>query len=268
MKKPFIKLFGPLLVILLFIGSTFAAGATNGGSSWNPYKYGECTWYAWKATKELTGTTLSELGNAEDWYSAAEAAGYSVGTVPKANSVVVFRDIGSATKGLGHVAYVRSVNGNTMNISEGSYKNMLVHEDTIATDTDRWRGSRYQQRIIGYIYVAEKLVTETESEEVYALSLPSSSIKLNLQGVKETKKYEIPLFSEKNVNTTKQEKLSAADVMAYREFSGIQLSSSILPAKEDKALSATPASLKTQDEKLTANKSPFKLISVPVGLLF
>ena len=108
MKKRIVKIIVFLCIInLLSIGSVKSAS--------NPYKqsgpYGtNCTWYAWKMAYEKAGVTLPGWGNAKEWYNDAKSAGYSVGTTPKANSIIVW---GGWTS-YGHVGYVERVSGNTL----------------------------------------------------------------------------------------------------------------------------------------------------------
>lgn len=77
----------------------------------NTYDYGYCTWYV----KNRRGASLpNSLGNANTWYSRAQAQGMAVGSTPRAGAV------GTTTRGaLGHVVYVESVNADgSINISE------------------------------------------------------------------------------------------------------------------------------------------------------
>lgn len=83
----------------------------------NPYKkegpYGtNCTWYVWKEVNEKLSISLPMLGDAKDWYKNAQKYGYSTGTTPKANSIVVW---GGWTE-YGHVGYVESVSDNIINV--------------------------------------------------------------------------------------------------------------------------------------------------------
>ena len=101
------------IIILLFLFVFLGIGGVSAAS--NPYKqsgpYGtNCTWYAWKMAYEKAGVTLPGWGNAKEWYSDAKNAGYSVGTTPKANSIIVW---GGWTS-YGHVGYVEKVSGNTL----------------------------------------------------------------------------------------------------------------------------------------------------------
>ena len=59
-----------------------------------------CTWYAWGRAYEVLGVNLPVLGNAVTWYDTLAQKGYAVGSQPKANSIVVWRDSGA-----GHVAF-------------------------------------------------------------------------------------------------------------------------------------------------------------------
>lgn len=83
----------------------------------NPYKqagpYGtNCTWYAWKMAYEKAGVVLPGWGNAKNWYRDAQNSGYTVGTTPQANSIIVWGDWTS----YGHVGYVESVEGNILHV--------------------------------------------------------------------------------------------------------------------------------------------------------
>lgn len=75
-------------------------GAANG------YDYGWCTWHAANRRAETGNPLPTNLGNAISWYSRAAGSGMGVGGAPQAGSVAWHNNIG----GLGHVAYVESVN--------------------------------------------------------------------------------------------------------------------------------------------------------------
>lgn len=100
-------------IIFLCIINVLSISSVNAAS--NPYKqsgpYGtNCTWYAWKMAYEKAGVTLPGWGNAKQWYNDAKNSGYTVGTTPKANSIIVW---GGWTS-YGHVGYVEKVSGNTL----------------------------------------------------------------------------------------------------------------------------------------------------------
>ncbi len=77
----------------------------------NSYDYGYCTWYV----KNRRGASLPNgLGNANTWYSRAQAMGLATGSAARTGAV------GTTTRGsLGHVVYVESINADgSINISE------------------------------------------------------------------------------------------------------------------------------------------------------
>jgi len=95
-----------------------------------------CTWYVWGRVMEVTGTRLPNWHNAGEWYTNAKNDGWSVGTTPKTNSIAVWES-GN------HVAYVESVIGNIMSISEANNSDSTdkVHlyferKFNLKTDTD------------------------------------------------------------------------------------------------------------------------------------
>ena len=138
----------------------------------NIYNSPQCTWYCWGRAYEKCGVSLPGFGNANNWYAAASSRGYSVGTAPAANSIAVFRDVGSETSGYGHVAFVEAISGTTAYITEGNYEGLTYHEDTFDCGNGvRWPNSVYQQNIIGYIYL-----TATPSQPLPAPNAPSVSV--------------------------------------------------------------------------------------------
>lgn len=72
----------------------------------NGYVYGYCTWHAANRRAQAGRPLPSNLGHAISWYSRAQAAGMAVGSAPRAGAVLWHANMG----GLGHVAYVESVN--------------------------------------------------------------------------------------------------------------------------------------------------------------
>ena len=84
-----------------------SAGYSSTGG--NPFAYPQCTWYCYGRAYEKFGISLPMRGNAETWYDAASSSGFAVGTTPRVDSIVVLRGVGSATVGLGHVAYVEAM---------------------------------------------------------------------------------------------------------------------------------------------------------------
>lgn len=94
--------------------SSATRSVARGTSSSNLYTVGQCTYYVFD---RVGGTIGSTWGNANNWASAAAAAGYSVNHIPKAGAIM------QTTAGpFGHVAYVESVNANgSITVSEMNY---------------------------------------------------------------------------------------------------------------------------------------------------
>ncbi len=75
------------------------------------FPYGYCTWYAASKIYVPWG------GHAKSWLANARAYGYETGKIPLAGSIVVTTE----NRWYGHVAYVESVSGNSITISEMNY---------------------------------------------------------------------------------------------------------------------------------------------------
>ncbi|WDF83159.1 CHAP domain-containing protein [Lacticaseibacillus pabuli] len=102
--------------------SVSASGAAGGSysSSGNTYPWGQCTWYA----KQRSGWAGNGWGNGAQWGASAAAQGFTVNHTPAAGSLVVFgagQMVGNwqADPAYGHVAYVESVSGDSITISQG-----------------------------------------------------------------------------------------------------------------------------------------------------
>jgi surface antigen len=83
-------------------------GLQGAGSIGNTYAYGYCTWYV-ASRRAVPGN----WGNAYTWLSAARGSGYGTGSTPRVGAVAWERG--------NHVAYVESVNGDTVTVSEMNY---------------------------------------------------------------------------------------------------------------------------------------------------
>lgn len=79
---------------------------TYGG--YNGYSYGYCTWYV--ASRR---SVPSNWGNAVSWYYNAQASGFGVGSAPAPGAI--------AWEHGNHVAYVESVSGGMVTVSEMNY---------------------------------------------------------------------------------------------------------------------------------------------------
>jgi N-acetylmuramoyl-L-alanine amidase len=94
--------------------SAFAIGSYSSSplSGWaaaygaNGYDPGWCTWHAADRRADIGRPIPNNMGNAIAWLGAAQAAGLSTGSQPRAGAVVYHLDIG----GWGHVAFVEKIN--------------------------------------------------------------------------------------------------------------------------------------------------------------
>ncbi|MDE3314307.1 cell wall hydrolase P40 [Lacticaseibacillus zeae] len=90
-------------------------------SSGNTYPWGQCTWYV----KSVASWAGNGWGNGAEWGASAAAAGFTVNHTPAAGSIIVFaagQSVGgqwTADGQYGHVAYVQSVSGDSVTISQG-----------------------------------------------------------------------------------------------------------------------------------------------------
>lgn len=110
------------------------------GGSLGPYQttrfpFGQCTYYV--ATK----VQIPWLGNAWQWYGAAQSAGWPVGTTPRPGSIMVDWE----SREFGHVAFVESVGGDgSWVVSEMNYVGWgVIDQRTIHPG---------QVPLIGFIY--------------------------------------------------------------------------------------------------------------------
>jgi len=104
------------------------------GSRANGYPYGWCTYYV--ATRRYVP---SSWGNARNWLSSAKRAGYATGSQPIAGAIMV-----TSESGYGHVAYVESVDDNSITVAEMNYEGWGV--------TSRRTISAYAGVIRGFVY--------------------------------------------------------------------------------------------------------------------
>lgn len=170
-----ILIFTCILVLNICFGANnkiYAAGTADLSKSeysttlnpFSAYAYSNvgCTWYAWGRAYEVLGVNLPVLGNAVTWYDTLAQKGYAVGSQPKANSIVVWRDSGA-----GHVAFVEAVDGSNVYYTEGGWTGngggyggcQYCHYTTsplskMSVGTNRWEGTNYTpQYVVGYVYL-------------------------------------------------------------------------------------------------------------------
>jgi LysM repeat protein len=91
--------------------SVHAPVLTHFAFSGNGYAFGYCTYYV--ASRR---SVPSNWGNANQWYYNAQASGFSVGSTPVPGAIAW-----TGAGYYGHVAYVESVSGNDVTISEMNF---------------------------------------------------------------------------------------------------------------------------------------------------
>ena len=106
------------------ISSNTASGSgshADYSGSGNTYPWGQCTWYV----KSVASWAGNGWGNGAEWGASAAAAGFTVNHTPAAGSIIVFaagQSVGgqwTADGSYGHVAYVQSVSGDSVTITQG-----------------------------------------------------------------------------------------------------------------------------------------------------
>lgn len=98
-------------------------------SSGNTYVWGNCTYYA----KSMRPDASNSWGNANTWYSRAQAQGWNVGLKAKKGAIA------TTTEGYwGHVAYVQKVtlDGQWVTITEMNYAGLNVVSSRVAHYTE------------------------------------------------------------------------------------------------------------------------------------
>ena len=106
------------------------------------YGMPNCTAYAHGRVAEITGKFPQIFGNAEDWYGAAQKAGYETGNTPKLGAIICWRagQTGNGADGAGHVAVVEQVKAN----------------GDIVTSNSAWKGTEFYTQTLtkasGYMY--------------------------------------------------------------------------------------------------------------------
>lgn len=94
--------------------SSSSTSTKTSSTSGNLYTAGQCTWYVYDKVGGKIGSTW---GNANNWASAAESAGYTVNHTPEKGSILQ-----SSAGSYGHVAYVESVGSDgSVTVSEMNY---------------------------------------------------------------------------------------------------------------------------------------------------
>jgi surface antigen len=113
--------------------ATPAPVATRGATiTYNQGYAGSCVFYALDRFKKFTGVYPKAFGDAKYLASSAASNGWSVGNVPRVNSMAVFQSgQNGAGAQYGHVAWVEQVSGDRIYVAEMNFPNAY-------TVTYRW----------------------------------------------------------------------------------------------------------------------------------
>ena len=116
---------------------------------------GQCTWFTYGRVLEKLGISLPQefYGNAVDWwYANVRDNVYSYGSEPKANSIAVW---GGGNYGYGHVAFVESVDGDTVSLNEGNFNVRLNYDGSAKQLSKEEMENRGNLYLKGYIYIGD-----------------------------------------------------------------------------------------------------------------
>lgn len=86
---------------------------------------GNCTWYAWGRTWEMTGKKPDDagfVGNGYEWWEANKKSGkYQYGSEPRLGAIGVWKSSLPGSDGSGHVAIVEKIDNGKVYISESTW---------------------------------------------------------------------------------------------------------------------------------------------------
>jgi len=118
------------------VKKTYTTGEGTGKS--RVFPYGQCTWYV--AQKRI----VTWSGHAKSWLVNARAAGRPTGSTPQIGAIMVMTEGGWMGRTYGHVAYIESINGSWITISEMNYTGW-ARKSVRTIKSNDWR-------IRGYVY--------------------------------------------------------------------------------------------------------------------
>jgi surface antigen len=99
-----------------------SGGGQGGGGEENGYPHGQCTWWARKKRPDIP-VFPGPSGDAKNWARSARKASpaFKIGETAKPGAIVVFQPGQAEAAQNGHVAYVESVQGHEMMVSEYNF---------------------------------------------------------------------------------------------------------------------------------------------------
>lgn len=144
---------------------------------------GNCTWWCWGRLNQTMGTSLPNMGDANEWYD-----NYSGDKSRNANNIQPGDIIVLTDNDAGHVMFVEKVDGNTITISQSAYSTRSVWSGMACLVTTFPKSSIYQgnsidmykdldtayyQEVIGVIHTGEAGPTPEPVEPEISI-VPSS----------------------------------------------------------------------------------------------
>ncbi len=112
--------------------------ASSNANQSRSFPYGQCTWYV--AQKRYVPWS----GHAKAWLVNARAYGFSTGSTPQARAIMVMQGGNWLGRVYGHVAYVESINGEWVTISEMNHVGWAIKSvRTIHRDSSLIKGYIY-----------------------------------------------------------------------------------------------------------------------------
>jgi surface antigen len=97
-----------------------AGGSGAAGSNGSLYPIGQCTWWVARKRPDLPYFPRHK-GDAKNWATSAQAAGFPIDRTPRVGDVAVFQPGQQKAGSSGHVAYVEQIKGNVIWISEANF---------------------------------------------------------------------------------------------------------------------------------------------------
>ncbi len=175
MKK---RLFIILFLLLIPIISYAASNPYPRTQTFNGVVSTPCTRVAWQEAYDRLGIALPGWGNAVDWYRNAANAGYQVGSEARPNSIAVY----SGFQGYGHVAFVVSVDDETMHVVENKGSGEGKTEGNRSKGIGS--GEASDLYLIGFIYITEpKTASNSSSSASTTITTTKKSNNSNLKSL-------------------------------------------------------------------------------------
>ncbi len=250
---------GKFMKFLLCLGICLFIFGKSANATVNPYPKMQtidevttisCTWFAWQQVYEKYGVELPRWGNAVNWYERAKKANFQVGSEARANSIVIWKNSNSI---YGHVAYVVSVEGNTMTINEGGITSLKLNQETNDVIKIPYNGDGIYYNnvvpsignrsntssLVGFIYLKEEEIIDDNTQSKGNVSEDinikkdiiknedSDKISSSIKEQEIKNKEQIANKSEKNIvkkkNAKKEEKESLKDDLISCDTIGEEL---------------------------------------------